>query len=78
MAEPVEWLAAFGLDFAPLVSVLLQRALPQVVEPSVPIVACKHVHRSLVQHCRVVCPRTRWGAFGLQSLPDLSVQVEVE
>lgn len=42
------------------------------------VVACKYVHRSLVQYRSVVSAGTWRGAFCLYSLPEFLVEVEVE
>jgi len=80
VAEPVERLDAFALDFFPFVFLILDAALIHVTKPLLTVVPSIHEETAIPQHHRMVCPLAGTNS-ALESLdiePLAALQVVVE
>lgn len=84
MPKPIQGNSAFSLNLAPLVLLVPQLELIQVVVSSFSIITPKHVHRPLIQHSSVIGPRRRrllisWRVSSLTNRhPSLLINIEVK
>ena len=79
MAKPIQRLCTRGVNLLPLELLLFQCALPEIVVPSLTIIASEHIHITIVEHCSVVCSRA-WTLFPntLDPGPCIRVQIKVK
>jgi len=83
MPKPIQWHGALSLNQSPLVFLIAQFKLVEIIVAGFAIIPPEHIHRTFIEHCGVV--RTRWWLVYValvsgftNNLPGLLIDVKVK